>query len=154
MKSLLLKVTVLTVLLFVFTQSNAQLRDIIQHAKDKTADKVNNGVDKAVDNSGNSSNNQTNNTNNNTSTNTDQSQTNSDQTQTAQSAPPSVKSYQNYDFVPGDTVLFADDFTEEQDGEFPSHWDLEKGQAVVNKLNGKSAFYLTEGNYVQVYPLM
>ncbi|HEX5151280.1 MAG TPA: OmpA family protein [Parafilimonas sp.] len=67
---------------------------------------------------------------------------------------PTIKSYQNYDFVPGDTVLFEDNFMEDQDGEFPSHWDLEKGQAVVNKLNGTPAFYLTEGNYVKVTPLM
>jgi OmpA-OmpF porin, OOP family len=69
-------------------------------------------------------------------------------------AAPSTASYQNYDFVPGDTILFEDDFTEDQDGEFPSHWDLEKGQAVVNKMSGEPAFCLTEGNYCQVYPLM
>lgn len=66
----------------------------------------------------------------------------------------SIKSYQNYDFVPGDTVLFADDFTEDQDGEFPSHWDLKKGQAVVNQVAGLPAFCLTEGNYVEVIPRM
>lgn len=72
----------------------------------------------------------------------------------AVAGPPSIKTYQNYDFVPGDTVLFADDFTEDQDGEFPSHWDLHKGQAVVNKVAGKSAFALTQGNYVEVLPRM
>lgn len=72
----------------------------------------------------------------------------------AASTTPSVKSYQNYDFVPGDTILFADDFTEDQDGEFPSHWTLDKGQAVINKVTGKSAFLLTEGNYCQVNPRM
>ncbi len=73
---------------------------------------------------------------------------------TASSSAPSITSYQNYDFVPGDTVLFADDFTEDMDGEFPSHWTLSKGQAVVNKVGGKSAFLLTEGNYCQVNPRM
>jgi outer membrane protein OmpA-like peptidoglycan-associated protein len=65
-----------------------------------------------------------------------------------------IASYQNYDFVPGDTILFADDFTEDQDGEFPSHWDLTKGQAVVNKVTGKPAFCLTQGNYCEVVPRM
>ena len=73
---------------------------------------------------------------------------------TAIAGPPSIKTYQNYDFVPGDTVLFADDFTEDQDGEFPSHWDLHKGQAVVNQVAGKAAFVLTQGNYCQVIPRM
>lgn len=70
------------------------------------------------------------------------------------SAGPSIKSYQNYDFVPGDTVLFADDFTEDQDGEFPTHWNLESGQAVVNKVGNKPAFFLTDGNYCVVRPRM
>jgi OOP family OmpA-OmpF porin len=69
-------------------------------------------------------------------------------------AVPDVKTYQNYDFVPGDSIVFYDDFAGDQDGEFPSHWDLEKGQAVINKLAGTSAFFLTEGNYVRVNPLM
>lgn len=68
--------------------------------------------------------------------------------------PPSLQTYQNYDFVPGDTVLFADDFTEDQTGEFPSHWNLTKGQAVVNQVTGKPAFLFTDGNYCNVTPLM
>lgn len=72
----------------------------------------------------------------------------------AQTSAGGIKAYQNYDFVPGDTVLFSDDFTEDQDGEFPSHWDLTKGQAVVNQVTGKPAFCLTEGNYCQVVPRM
>jgi outer membrane protein OmpA-like peptidoglycan-associated protein len=70
------------------------------------------------------------------------------------SAVASIESYQNYDFVPGDTVLFWDDFTEDQYGEFPSHWNLDAGQAVVNKVSEEPAFFLTEGNYCVVDPLM
>jgi outer membrane protein OmpA-like peptidoglycan-associated protein len=62
------------------------------------------------------------------------------------------KAYQNYDFVPGDKVLFEDDFRSDQDGEFPAHWKLEAGQAVVNKVQGEPAVSLTEGNYVKVSP--
>jgi outer membrane protein OmpA-like peptidoglycan-associated protein len=64
------------------------------------------------------------------------------------------KVYQNYDFSPGDTIIFADDFTETQDGEFPERWELKSGQAVVNTNNGNPAFYLTDGNYVRVAPRM
>jgi OOP family OmpA-OmpF porin len=62
------------------------------------------------------------------------------------------KAYQNYDFVPGDTIVFEDDFKSDTDGEFPAHWKLEKGQGVVNKVDGEPAFLLTEGNYAQVAP--
>ena len=68
--------------------------------------------------------------------------------------PTSLKSYQNYDFVPGDKVLFEDHFENDQDGEFPSHWQLKNGQAVMNKIDGQLAFFLTEGSYAQVEPRM
>src|SRR5947199_32190 len=45
------------------------------------------------------------------------------------SAPPSagMRAYNNYDFIPGDTILFEDHFTDDQDGEFPAHWNLGAG---------------------------
>ena len=64
------------------------------------------------------------------------------------------RAYQNYDFVPGQNVLFEDDFRADTDGEFPSHWDLVSGQAVVNKIDGAPALLLTEGNYAVVKPAM
>lgn len=63
-----------------------------------------------------------------------------------------LKAYNNYDFVPGDKILFEDDFTGDQDGEFPAHWKLVSGQGVVNKVSGMSAFVLTEGNYGKIAP--
>jgi len=69
-------------------------------------------------------------------------------------SPAALKVYQNYDFTPGDTVVFADDFTGTQDGEFPDRWELVSGQGVVNSNNGKAAFYLTDGNYARVAPRM
>ncbi|HMH22688.1 MAG TPA: OmpA family protein [Puia sp.] len=65
-----------------------------------------------------------------------------------------LKTYSNYDFVPGEHVLFEDNFLDDQDGEFPAHWALESGQAIINKANGEPAFFLTEGNYVRVSPRM
>src|SRR4051812_14500053 len=62
------------------------------------------------------------------------------------------KAYLNYDFVPGDKVVFEDDFRTDQDGEFPAHWKLVAGQGVVNKFQGAPAFLLTEGNYAKVQP--
>ncbi|HEY4334959.1 MAG TPA: OmpA family protein, partial [Puia sp.] len=68
--------------------------------------------------------------------------------------PVTLKTYGNYDFVPGDQIIFDDNFADDADGEFPAHWSLEKGQAVVNKVSGTQAFFLTEGNYVEVGPRM
>jgi OmpA-OmpF porin, OOP family len=66
----------------------------------------------------------------------------------------SYKAYSNYDFVPGDTIIFADDFTDDQDGEFPSHWNLDAGQGILNKVGTDEAFALTQGNYATVSPRM
>ncbi len=63
-----------------------------------------------------------------------------------------IKVYNNYDFVPGEKVIFEDNFISDQDGEFPAHWKLDHGQAVMNILNGVNAFFLTDGNYVSVSP--
>jgi len=64
------------------------------------------------------------------------------------------KAYQNYDFVPGDKILFEDDFRSDTDGEFPAHWNLLKGQAVINQMGGEPIFALIDGNYVEVAPRM
>lgn len=62
------------------------------------------------------------------------------------------KVYQNYDFVPGDHIVFEDDFRADKDGEFPAHWSLLAGQAVVNQMNGEPVFAMIEGNYAKVEP--
>ncbi len=69
-------------------------------------------------------------------------------------SPQSIAAYQNYDFKPGDSIIFTDDFTADQDGEFPAHWNLEAGQGVVNAVQGTSAFCLTAGNFAMVSPRM
>jgi outer membrane protein OmpA-like peptidoglycan-associated protein/curli biogenesis system outer membrane secretion channel CsgG len=66
-----------------------------------------------------------------------------------------ITAYQNYDFTPGDTILFADDFSTTQEGEFPDRWELVNGQAVVNNAQGRPAFVLTDssnGGYARVAP--
>lgn len=54
------------------------------------------------------------------------------------------KSYNNYDFVPGDTIVFEDHFLDDQDGEFASHWNLEEGQGVVNTMDDERVFAITK----------
>ena len=65
-----------------------------------------------------------------------------------------LKVYQNYDFQPGEKILFEDDFKGDKDGEFPAHWRLEAGQAVLNKIGDDIALFLIDGNYARVSPRM
>ena len=130
--------------------ANAQLlKKIGDKVKDKTNQKVDQTVDKSADKSdeGGANTNKDGNAGSKTTTN-------SNDTQAEPTSTPSLKAYQNFDFVPGDKILFEDHFTDDQDGEFPAHWELKKGQAQLNKANGELAFFLTEGNYVEVSPRM
>jgi flagellar motor protein MotB len=72
----------------------------------------------------------------------------------ASGGPVSITAYSNYDFVPGEQIVFEDHFTDDQDGEFPAHWKLTTGQAIINKLNSDPAFFITDGNYARVAPRM
>lgn len=148
---------ILFCLLLAFHCSQAQLGSII---KDKVNNKVNTGVgnetDEALDQIDPFSKNKKEKT-------SDEDQTNStpednDQTSPEASAsastPVSVTAYQNYDFRAGDKIIFEDNFASDADGEFPAHWDLKTGQAVVNKVTGIPSMLLTDGNYCRVKPFM
>jgi outer membrane protein OmpA-like peptidoglycan-associated protein len=50
--------------------------------------------------------------------------------------------YAKSDFVPGDEIIFEDLLTGEQVGEFPSMWDLKRGNAEVASVNGENAIHL------------
>ena len=65
----------------------------------------------------------------------------------------SFKAYANYDFVPGEEVLFEDHFTDDMDGEFPAHWNLKEGQAVVNKQGDDRLVAITK-YYTAIQPRM
>lgn len=51
--------------------------------------------------------------------------------------------YQNFDFIPGETILFEDDFSADMDGEFPAKWNLEGGQGVVNQIDSEQVCAVT-----------
>jgi OmpA-OmpF porin, OOP family len=62
----------------------------------------------------------------------------------------SLDAYQNYDFVPGENIVFEDDFAGDELGEFPSHWSLVDGQATLNVVDDKRALLISSnGTYVK-----
>lgn len=42
---------------------------------------------------------------------------------------PELKTWSKYNFVPGDKIIFEDNLATEENGEFPSRWDLSQGGA-------------------------
>jgi len=51
-----------------------------------------------------------------------------------------------YDFVPGDKVIFEDNLENEENGEFPSRWDLVKGTTEVAEFGGENIIMFRGGN--------
>ncbi|MBP5505581.1 MAG: OmpA family protein [Bacteroidales bacterium] len=62
--------------------------------------------------------------------------------------------YAKSDFVPGDEIIFDDDFSGEKLGEFPSQWDLMGGYAEVGSINGRKVIAFTDDGYAEIQPLM
>jgi outer membrane protein OmpA-like peptidoglycan-associated protein len=55
--------------------------------------------------------------------------------------------WSKFDFVPGDEVIFEDaPSADEENGEFPSRWDLVKGQVEIATVNGVNVMMFIGGN--------
>jgi outer membrane protein OmpA-like peptidoglycan-associated protein len=73
-----------------------------------------------------------------------------------QDAPKGAKAaemaYAKSDFVPGDEIIFDDDQASEQMGEFPSMWDLLRGNAEIVSMEGQKGIMILDAG--QITPLM
>jgi outer membrane protein OmpA-like peptidoglycan-associated protein len=67
---------------------------------------------------------------------------------------PSMQTYSKYDFVPGEKVIFYDDFTETSVGDFPANWNSNASGEVVTtnlypgnwfKMNGSGGIVIDGG---------
>lgn len=65
-------------------------------------------------------------------------------------APVSKKEWANYDFVPGERVLFYTDFTEEKVGNFPSRLEFVDGQMELVELDGLRALKAANSSHIAV----
>ena len=62
--------------------------------------------------------------------------------------------YAKSDFVPGDEIIFDDNFEGERLGEFPLSWDLLDGYAEMAQQQGRNVIAFTDNGLGQVMPLM
>jgi outer membrane protein OmpA-like peptidoglycan-associated protein len=59
---------------------------------------------------------------------------------------PPVLAWNKYDFVPGDKVIFEDNQVNEENGEFPSRWDLVQGTIENAEFGGENIIMFRGGN--------
>ena len=60
--------------------------------------------------------------------------------------------WNKFDFVPGDEVIFYDQLEGEQLGEFPSKWELLRGECEIQRSNGENVIAMMPG--CEIMPLM
>jgi len=66
-----------------------------------------------------------------------------------------AKPWSKYDFVPGETVIFEDNLEGEQNGEFPSQWDLIDGYVENALFEGENVIrFPVESTGATIKPLM
>ena len=108
----------------------------VRQAERRTEDAVNNAIDGVLDgsnnNSGNSGNSQSSGANAGSGSQSGNSARNSNTPQT-------LESYSQYDFVPGDQILFYEDFSQDAIGDFPALWTTNSSGEVktLNNYPGK-----------------
>jgi OOP family OmpA-OmpF porin len=134
-----------------------------QKLESKAGDKVDKGIDNATDenkkkkeSSGNDSNSSDtkNNQGNGTTSGNNSASGNATGENTAdatgKSAPPSLKAYSRYDFVPGEKLLVYENFASDAIGDFPARWNTNSSGEMVTidghdgkwlKLNREGIYY-------------
>ena len=60
--------------------------------------------------------------------------------------PTPILNWAKYDFVPGSEIIFEDDFAGEQNGEFPSRWDVTKGVIEIAELGVERVVWFKKTN--------
>ncbi len=74
---------------------------------------------------------------------------------TTPAAPPAAPAaedmtlYTKYDFIPGNRVIYYDDMKNEEEGEFPFRWSLDKGVYEVARLNKEYWILATDDGFIR-----
>ncbi len=127
-------------------QKNAekQIEQRIERKADKAVDKTLDKAEKSVDDAVNAKKKEAKSDGASSSETTSDaaSETNS----STETASKPTLTWAKYDFVPGTEIIFEDDFTTEQNGEFPSRWDMTKGVIEIANWGGDNVVWFKNTN--------
>lgn len=154
MKSNNLILTVIVSLAFnICLYGQFDLEKIVRKNVEKNTEKeVNSTLDKAFDEATKG----TENGNASEETSTEKSadiQNNVNETPDDESSLEELNLWSKYDFVAGEKVIFEDDLSIEESGEFPSRWDLLSGSVEIASLGGENVIHFSNNNSI-IFPLM
>ncbi len=146
------KSIILLAILFITFNNYAQLKNILKrNAEQRAASASEKGIDnilKKKDKSKKETDEPKVNTENNSVT-TNQPASKNEMGNTA----PFLKTYSKYDFIPGEKVVAYADFSQDEIGDFPNHWNT-NGSGEVMTVEGKGGRWLStakEGYYIPLF---
>lgn len=151
MKKLLTLVLIFSV--FAGAANGQILKKLGQKIKDKTNQRVDEKTDQTIDKGLDKTEDATKKKDSSASKSVD----NTDKTVTSNadaSSTTAIKSYANYDFVPGDKIIFESQLADEQTGEIPSQFDLSHGQMDVQTEDGENVIHVPKGDGATFTPRM
>jgi flagellar motor protein MotB len=167
----LLIITLLSIFLTCFAQTTNAQFDIKGKIKDKTNDRIDQKIDNTIDNGldgvenggkgvfkkkdKNNEENQETETTEEETVGSDDSNgevTETEEKPAKQDDKPKMESYTKYDFIPGDQILYFEDFSQDAVGDFPANWTTNSSGEVktINLFPGKW-FHLNGDNAVYNY---
>ncbi|MCF8380136.1 MAG: OmpA family protein [Bacteroidales bacterium] len=144
-----------------YPELKAQINPL-KKIKDKTNEQINKGIDKSFDKAFNKKdkdkevkkeNSAVQNTPEDSDAHKNEPKLNSaSESKTAAPGRPELK-WSKYDFVPGDKIIFEDNQLHEENGEFPSRWDLFQG-TTENAVFGNDNVIMFRGGAATIVPYM
>ncbi len=153
-------------LILLSSTTNAQFDNLFKKAKEKVKRKIEREVDKAMDEgieeadkavkegvSGDSEKEEKNNQSGEENDSSVESQNESLSDNDSGENKEELKLWSKYNFVPGDKIIFEDNLAGEENGEFPSRWDLVAGNAENAVLGDENVISFKSPNTI-IKPLM
>ncbi|MEO8822424.1 MAG: OmpA family protein [Ginsengibacter sp.] len=144
-------------LLFSFQNSHAQFlrkikNEVKSRAENKIINKAGNTTDRAIDNTTDAATGKKG-SNESVAVNA-QSTSNDTNMAEIKKSKPTMNSYKNYDFVPGDKIIFEPDLSLEPDAELPARFTIKKGSAEIQTYEAEKILHLQPDASTAVEPLM
>lgn len=124
----------------------------VERKVEQTVDKAFEGAEDVVTGKGNNNEKEVPKTSTSSQGNAEAMDDGGDVTQQEQKKKSTQMSWNKFDFVAGDEVMFEDNQANEQLGEFPSQWDVLSGGAEIVNINGVKCIEMTSRG--QIVPLM
>jgi OmpA-OmpF porin, OOP family len=132
------------------TQVNNRANTRTDQAIDKGLDKLEEGIGKLFGKRKKKKKNENNEQSNQQQQQTEQENSQQQQQQKTEPEKPEIHTpsvvWSKFDFVPGDEVIFEDaPSVDEENGEFPSRWDLEEGSTEIGEMDGELVIMFLDG---------